>query len=143
MVDKRRALNTIIDFAFSSELAPGLASEYNNHNSIRIEGFAFAFLYLDCMLLYIVILEALLRGPSIQPLQRQKQRKTIEHECKNKQKEIVIGKSEELFAVDNKNNSKMTNQERLETITYLRECFYGPEATTGRLQRFYKFFKRQ
>jgi hypothetical protein len=34
-------------------------------------------------------------------------------------------------------------EEKLKTITYLRECFYGPEATTGRLQRFYKFFKRQ
>ncbi len=34
-------------------------------------------------------------------------------------------------------------EEKLKTITYLRECFYGPEATTGRLQRFYNFFKRQ
>ncbi len=34
-------------------------------------------------------------------------------------------------------------EDKLKTITYLRECFYGPEATTGRLQRFYKFFKRQ
>ena len=34
-------------------------------------------------------------------------------------------------------------EEKLKTITYLRECFYGPEATTGRLQRFYKFIKQQ
>jgi hypothetical protein len=39
--------------------------------------------------------------------------------------------------------SKASVEEKLKTITYLRECFYGPEATTGRLQRFYKFFKRQ
>ncbi|MCU0286508.1 MAG: hypothetical protein MUF15_08910 [Acidobacteria bacterium] len=39
--------------------------------------------------------------------------------------------------------SKASVKEKLQTITYLRECFYGPEATTGRLQRFYKFFKRQ
>ena len=57
-------------------------------------------------------------------------------------KEIVIGKSEELSALDKKNNDRMTSQEKLETITYLRECFYGPEATTGRLQRFYKILKR-
>lgn len=39
--------------------------------------------------------------------------------------------------------SKASVEEKLKTITYLRECFYGPEATTGRLQRFYKFSKRQ
>ena len=32
-------------------------------------------------------------------------------------------------------------QEIFETITYLRECFYGPEATTGRLQRFYQILE--
>ncbi len=32
--------------------------------------------------------------------------------------------------------------ERLETITYLRECFYGEEATTGRLQRIYTVLKQ-
>jgi hypothetical protein len=39
--------------------------------------------------------------------------------------------------------SNASVEEKLKTITYLRECFYGPEATTGRLQRSYKFFKRQ
>ncbi len=33
-------------------------------------------------------------------------------------------------------------KEKLQTITYLRECFYGHEATTGRLQRFYQVIKR-
>jgi hypothetical protein len=28
-------------------------------------------------------------------------------------------------------------KEKFETMTYLRECFYGPEATTGRLQSSY------
>ena len=36
-----------------------------------------------------------------------------------------------------------SNEEKLMTITYLRECFYGPETTTGRLQRLYKFSKRK
>jgi hypothetical protein len=31
-----------------------------------------------------------------------------------------------------------TVEERLQTVTYLRECFYGPEATTGRLRRLYQ-----
>ncbi len=38
--------------------------------------------------------------------------------------------------------AKASIEEKLETITYLRECFYGPEATTGRLQRFFSFVKR-
>jgi hypothetical protein len=39
--------------------------------------------------------------------------------------------------------AKATNEEKFATITYLRECFYGPEATTGRLQRLYTFSKRK
>jgi len=39
--------------------------------------------------------------------------------------------------------SKASVEEKMKTITYLRECFYGPEATTGRLQRLYKFIKQQ
>jgi hypothetical protein len=57
-------------------------------------------------------------------------------------KEIAIGKLKELAALDRKNNNEMTIQEKLEAITFLRECFYGQEATTGRLQRFYKILKR-
>ena len=34
-------------------------------------------------------------------------------------------------------------QEKLEMITYLRECFYGTEATTGRLQRFFEFVEQE
>jgi hypothetical protein len=36
-----------------------------------------------------------------------------------------------------------TVEEKLEMITYLRECFYGIEATTGRLQRFFEFVARE
>ncbi len=36
-----------------------------------------------------------------------------------------------------------TTEEKLMTITYLRECFYGSKATTGRLQKFYKVLKRK
>jgi len=34
-------------------------------------------------------------------------------------------------------------EEKLEMINYLRECFYGDEATTGRLQRFFEFSKQK
>jgi hypothetical protein len=38
---------------------------------------------------------------------------------------------------------KTTPQDRFALITYLRECFYGPEATTGRLQRIFEITKFQ
>jgi len=34
-----------------------------------------------------------------------------------------------------------TVKEKFETISHLRECFYGPAATTGRLQRIYQVLK--
>jgi len=58
-------------------------------------------------------------------------------------KQIVVGKASELEKIDKTFWSNATPEEKFKTITYLRECFYGPEATTGRLQRFYKVFKRK
>jgi len=57
-------------------------------------------------------------------------------------KDIQIGSSENLEKKDKEYWKKATVKEKLQTITYLRECFYGNEATTGRLQRFYTIFKR-
>lgn len=34
-------------------------------------------------------------------------------------------------------------KEKLQMITYLRECFYGKKATTGRLQRIFRFVKQK
>jgi len=34
-------------------------------------------------------------------------------------------------------------KERVQMITYLRESFYGPEATTGRVQRVYRILKHK
>jgi len=36
---------------------------------------------------------------------------------------------------------KMTYQEKARTITFLRECFYGKRATTGRVQRIFEVSK--
>ena len=53
-------------------------------------------------------------------------------------KQIVVADSNEaLEDQDIEYWSHATVKEKLQKITYLRECFYGPEATTGRLQRFY------
>ena len=51
-------------------------------------------------------------------------------------KQIVVADSNE--TLDNQDIeywSRATVKEKFQTITYLRECFYGTEATTGRLQR--------
>ena len=39
--------------------------------------------------------------------------------------------------------SSLSYQKRSRTITYLRECFYGRKATTGRVQRIYKASKQK
>ena len=55
---------------------------------------------------------------------------------------IQIGTQEDFDKLDIEYWAKAKIKEKLETVTYLRECFYGKEATTGRLQRIYKVFKR-
>ena len=49
--------------------------------------------------------------------------------------QIVVAKKEELDEKDAEYWARATVEEKLQTITYLRECFYGEEATTGRVQR--------
>ena len=55
--------------------------------------------------------------------------------------QIVIAAQEELDNMDNEYWKKASIEEKLETIVFLRECFYGKEATTGRVQRLHKMFK--
>lgn len=57
-------------------------------------------------------------------------------------KVISIGTSEELEKENIQFWAKTSAQEKFKTITFLRECFYGQEATTGRLQRIYTVIKR-
>ena len=54
---------------------------------------------------------------------------------------IIIAKKEELDEIDNEYWQNATIEERFQTITFLRECFYGEEATTGRIQRVHTMFK--
>jgi hypothetical protein len=58
-------------------------------------------------------------------------------------REIFLGTPEDLEKQEKEERKKVSFEEKSETITYLRECFYGPEATTGRLQRIYHFFKQK
>lgn len=56
--------------------------------------------------------------------------------------QIIVNNALSLEKDDKKYWAKADVKEKLQTITYLRECFYGHKATTGRLQRFYRVFKR-
>jgi hypothetical protein len=55
----------------------------------------------------------------------------------------VVAKTEDLDAEDGRYWAAASDMEKLQTITYLRECFYGPEATTGRLQRIYSIIEQE
>jgi hypothetical protein len=56
-------------------------------------------------------------------------------------RQIVIAPSGALDKSDVAYWNRAAVEEKLETITYLRECFYGEEATTGRLQRVHTMLK--
>jgi hypothetical protein len=57
--------------------------------------------------------------------------------------DIAFGTAQEFEVQDRHFWAHASYEEKLMTITYLRECFYGKEATTGRLQRIYQFFKQK
>ena len=54
---------------------------------------------------------------------------------------IIIATQEQFDKMDDLYWANASVEEKIETVTFLRECFYGKEATTGRLQRFYKILK--
>ena len=56
---------------------------------------------------------------------------------------MVLLKTEELEKDDDRYWAAASIKEKLQTMTYLRECFYGSEATTGRLQRFYQILEQK
>ena len=55
--------------------------------------------------------------------------------------QIIIEKKDVLDKNDEVYWSRATAEEKIQTITFLRECFYGEEATTGRLQRVHTMLK--
>ena len=54
---------------------------------------------------------------------------------------IVITTQENSEKMDDFYWANAPIEEKVETVTFLRECFYGEEATTGRLQRFCTILK--
>ena len=55
--------------------------------------------------------------------------------------QVIIAKQDMLDEMDAEYWRHAATEEKLQTIMLLRECFYGEEATTGRLQRFHKALK--
>ena len=55
--------------------------------------------------------------------------------------QIFYSKKKQLNENDDEYWKNASTEEKLQTITYLRECFYGKTATTGRLQIFYTMSK--
>jgi hypothetical protein len=56
---------------------------------------------------------------------------------------MVLLPAKELDKADDLYWATASIKEKLQTMTYLRECFYGPEATTGRLQGFYQILEQK
>ena len=63
-------------------------------------------------------------------------------EIKMDRSSLRIGNHSDIERDDREYWANASDRERFETITYLRESFYGEEATTGRLQRVHRVFKR-
>jgi len=55
-----------------------------------------------------------------------------------KKKEVFCGTLQDAEIIDGEYCLFVLGKEKFETITYLRECFYGKNATTGRIQRIHK-----
>jgi hypothetical protein len=56
----------------------------------------------------------------------------------SERKEFFCGTLQDAEIIDSEYNLFVLGKEKFETITYLRECFYGKNATTGRIQRIHK-----
>ena len=56
---------------------------------------------------------------------------------------VQIGKAQQLEERDNEYWKSAPLEEKLRTINFLRESFYGSEATTGRLHRVFEFVKQK
>jgi hypothetical protein len=55
-----------------------------------------------------------------------------------KKKEVFCCTLQEAEIIDSEYCLFVLGKEKFETITYLRECFYGKNATTGRIQRIHR-----
>ena len=74
-----------------------------------------------------------------EPLAAGRRSKAVEERIDRTQ--VSVGSSRELDEEERERWFRATIAERLRTITYLRECFYGPEATTGRLHRVHRVLR--
>lgn len=57
-------------------------------------------------------------------------------------RDVRFTDQESLDREDRRYWARASIREKLEMITYLRECFWGDEATTGRIRKICRFIKR-
>jgi hypothetical protein len=57
--------------------------------------------------------------------------------------DVAFTDQESLQKEDEEYWAKASTDEKLEMMTYLRECFYGTEATTGRVEKIYEFVEQE
>ena len=57
--------------------------------------------------------------------------------------QVFYGNQKAFDEEDKKYWDNATAEEKIRAVTFLRECFYGKTATTGRLQRFYSMSKHK
>jgi len=79
---------------------------------------------------YLVYSKSKIRQPPVSESEKQMDRT-----------KIFISTKENFNEMDDIYWANASMAEKIETITFIRECFYGKEATNGRLQRFYKILK--
>ena len=73
--------------------------------------------------------------------QTDKKEKRFKMKMRMDRKKVSFASSEEHDAREKDYWARASFEEKARTISYLRECFYGAEATTGRLQRVFGFSK--
>jgi hypothetical protein len=67
----------------------------------------------------------------------------VEHDLKLDRKNVSFTSHETLRKEDREYWRNASIEEKIGMINYLRECFYGVEAATGRLQRFFEFVEQE
>jgi len=81
---------------------------------------------------------AVIKKPSKKNLNKKNKSEIIKI---HKKKEVFCGTLHDAAIIESEYCLFVLGKEKFETITYLRECFYGKNATTGRIQRIHKSSK--
>ena len=68
-------------------------------------------------------------------------KRDVRNISRSKKKEVFCGSVKEAEIKEHEYWQMISYSQKIGVITYLRECFYGKKATTGRIRRFHKAAK--